>query len=367
MKRTVLHALNPESARKRIKAAKSNEPFMKALMNRDHHGHSEAVQQWTRLHEAAHPEKSHRGRRAITPRSVAGGPDEKLATKSSRSHGRFQIADSGIDDWLADRAREAAEPRDATPAFDGRSTPIEDRPSLPGSSGSPSGVWVVDRDSPAARDFVLINPITDQPMIDENGARIAAPPEAFDRAVPPAALPYQNALLSIWHIDDIPNEVAVGARSGIVYGIMLDMLQVRSMTRDEQRDLFQRIDELPEQFGRDWTVISGHLRGRLRRAIAEPFWYPAIMTDEELEAHLSMARTVETIGEIGGVAAGAGPFVAAREPSVAGKIGRGGPFAIAGFAADTINEHYESRAEAYEAEQARRRLPNVWPPAPDSQ
>ena len=364
MNRTKLHALNPETARKRIKAATSTKAFMTALMERDHRRHAEAVRQWTRLHEVAHPEETNGGKRDIKHRHTAGRPDEPSTTKPGRSQGRFQIADSGVDDWLTDRAQEAAEPRDAAQAVDGPSKPLDDRPSLPGSSGSPSGVWVVDRDRRSTRDFVLVNPITDQPMTDENGARIAAPPEAFDSAVPPAVLPYQNALLSIWHIDEIPDDVSVGVRSGIVYGIMLDMLQVRSMTNDEQRDLFRRIAELPERFGRDWTVVSGHLRGRLRRAIAEPFWYPAIMTDEELEAHRSMARTVETIGEFGRMAAGGGAGVAAGVPGGAGRIGRGGPFAVAGFAADAIDEHYESRAEAYEAEQERRRFPNVWPPAP---
>ena len=56
MKRTKLHALNPESARKRIKVAKSNETFTTALMERDHPEHEEAVGQWTRLHEVAFQE-----------------------------------------------------------------------------------------------------------------------------------------------------------------------------------------------------------------------------------------------------------------------------------------------------------------------
>ena len=58
MKRTKLHALNPQSARKRIKAAKSNKPFMTALLDRDHRGHRNAVEQWTRLHAAAFPESA---------------------------------------------------------------------------------------------------------------------------------------------------------------------------------------------------------------------------------------------------------------------------------------------------------------------
>lgn len=58
MKRTRLHALDPESARKRIKAAKSNKPFMKALLDRAHRGHKDAVDQWTMLHEAGFPDAS---------------------------------------------------------------------------------------------------------------------------------------------------------------------------------------------------------------------------------------------------------------------------------------------------------------------
>ena len=58
MTRTKLHALTPESARKRIKAAKSNETFITALMERDHRGHKDAVEHWTKLHEVAFPASS---------------------------------------------------------------------------------------------------------------------------------------------------------------------------------------------------------------------------------------------------------------------------------------------------------------------
>lgn len=107
MKRNKLHALNPESAWKRIKTAKSNESFMAALLNRDHRGHKDAVDQWTRLHRAAHPEKSPGDSGVIKP----GRPDTPSAGELGHLQRRIQIADSGIDDWLADRAREAAESR----------------------------------------------------------------------------------------------------------------------------------------------------------------------------------------------------------------------------------------------------------------
>ncbi len=55
MKRTSLHSVEPSSARKKIAAAKSNKPFMAALLDRDHRGHRDAVDQWTRLHEAGFP------------------------------------------------------------------------------------------------------------------------------------------------------------------------------------------------------------------------------------------------------------------------------------------------------------------------
>ncbi len=74
MKRTKLHALNPESARKRIKAAKSNETFMTALIERDHPEHEEAVGQWTRLHEVAFQE----------PDDQPSPSDRDRATRSSR-------------------------------------------------------------------------------------------------------------------------------------------------------------------------------------------------------------------------------------------------------------------------------------------
>lgn len=73
MKRTRLHALNPESARKRIKAAKSNEPFMAALLDRGHREHKDAVDQWTRLHEIAfaEPTSSHAISRTKPPGRMA--------------------------------------------------------------------------------------------------------------------------------------------------------------------------------------------------------------------------------------------------------------------------------------------------------
>ena len=53
-----MHKLDAASARKRIAAAKSNKRFVSALLDRDHRGHRDAVEHWTRLHEAAFPEPS---------------------------------------------------------------------------------------------------------------------------------------------------------------------------------------------------------------------------------------------------------------------------------------------------------------------
>lgn len=55
MKRTSLHSLDPTAARKRIAAAKSNKRFVEAWVDRDHRGHADAFEQWTKLHEAAFP------------------------------------------------------------------------------------------------------------------------------------------------------------------------------------------------------------------------------------------------------------------------------------------------------------------------
>lgn len=51
MRRTGLHTLDPAPARKKIAAAKSNKPFMAALLDRGHRGHKDAVDQWTRLRQ----------------------------------------------------------------------------------------------------------------------------------------------------------------------------------------------------------------------------------------------------------------------------------------------------------------------------
>ena len=97
MKRTKLHALNRESARKRIKAAKSNETFMTALMERDHPEHEEAVGQWTRLHEVAfqepadQPSPSDRDRGTRTSR-VSLAADSVHGTLRRPRNGRSRTA-----------------------------------------------------------------------------------------------------------------------------------------------------------------------------------------------------------------------------------------------------------------------------------
>ena len=98
MNRTKLHALNPETARKRIKAATSTKAFMTALMERDHRRHAEAVRQWTRLHEAVHPETSFGENRAIGPGRAAWHSDVPSTAEPGRSHGQSQSTDPGIDE-----------------------------------------------------------------------------------------------------------------------------------------------------------------------------------------------------------------------------------------------------------------------------
>lgn len=61
MKRPISRRLEPATARKKIASAKSNKPFMAALLDRDHRGHNDAVEQWSRLHEAAFPERDSSG------------------------------------------------------------------------------------------------------------------------------------------------------------------------------------------------------------------------------------------------------------------------------------------------------------------
>lgn len=358
MKRPTSRRLEQEMAQKNIVSAKSNKPFMAALLDRDHRGHREAVDQWSRLHEAAFTDD----RREIGPETESRGakhrPKKSASAVSGRSSGRFALADSGIDDWEADQARDAARRRSEPVANSTRPPPITGQQPMPGSSGS-SGFWVVDQ---SGRDFVLINPITDSPVVDEDGQRVSAPPEAFDQAVPAPVEPFQRKLFEIWRID----EEWVGAKSGVVYGIMLDMLRARQMDRSERARLWQRISELPEQLGPGWGQMQGALRARLSRAFREPFWYPAIMTDAELEAHRSTSRTVESIAEVGRLTgSGAGP-AGRNQTTILGKIGRAVPFVLATGASTIVDEHYESRAEAYEAEIRRRRGPNIWPPAPHS-
>lgn len=107
MKRTSLRSLDLAPARKKIAAAKSNKTFIAALLDRDHRGHKEAVGQWTRLHDAAYPNDRREADRATRSHDTAGRPEKSVSIGSGRSQGRFEVADSGIDDWEADRAREA--------------------------------------------------------------------------------------------------------------------------------------------------------------------------------------------------------------------------------------------------------------------
>ncbi|NNG04021.1 MAG: hypothetical protein HKM95_07960 [Inquilinus sp.] len=55
-RRTNGHGLDMDSARQKIDAAKSNKRFMAVLQDRDHRGHKDAVDQWSRLHGAAFPQ-----------------------------------------------------------------------------------------------------------------------------------------------------------------------------------------------------------------------------------------------------------------------------------------------------------------------
>lgn len=96
MKRTSLHVLNQESARKRINAAKSNKPFMAALLDRSHRGHNEALAHWTRLHEVAFEGPKDRPMR--TPRGGA-NPSDLGSTENELAEGvSLRRAGSQVDD-----------------------------------------------------------------------------------------------------------------------------------------------------------------------------------------------------------------------------------------------------------------------------
>lgn len=77
MSRKEVSRLDAASARKKIAAAKSNKRFVSTLLDRDHRGHRDAVEQWTRLHQAAFPEPStttavHRPDRSQSPSADSG-------------------------------------------------------------------------------------------------------------------------------------------------------------------------------------------------------------------------------------------------------------------------------------------------------
>ncbi len=93
-----LHMLDATSARKKITRAKSNKRFVATLLDRDHRGHQDAVEQWTRLHEAAFPEPSavqaDRDNDGTISAGRRGAPDDRPL--SARAGTRALFADN----WL---------------------------------------------------------------------------------------------------------------------------------------------------------------------------------------------------------------------------------------------------------------------------
>lgn len=79
MTRGRLHAPNPESARKRIKVAKSNQRFMTALLDRGHGEHGEALEHWTALHEVAFREPAVRSSNLLRGEARHGETSSVLA------------------------------------------------------------------------------------------------------------------------------------------------------------------------------------------------------------------------------------------------------------------------------------------------
>ncbi len=73
--------------------------------------------------------------------------------------------------------------------------------------------------------------------------------------------------------------------------VLREMLSIRLMTAEEHREMRRRVDLL-SQHGRDAIVIGHALIQRAHRAIRAPFWFPALMTNEELVQHLTLSSDV---------------------------------------------------------------------------
>ncbi len=157
MKRPTPHRLEPAAARKKIASAKANKPFMAALLDRDHRGHNDAVDQWSRLHEAAFPE----------PDSSVSGRLGQLGNEDSERIRGIGIGGSGRTGDSRPRAAVTSKARPFKSRHQSASGAAQGRRSAVGSNTPPVSNMEADRIQAILDDAPALFEIADNPNADD--------------------------------------------------------------------------------------------------------------------------------------------------------------------------------------------------------
>ena len=138
------------------------------------------------------------------------------------------------------------------------------------------------------------------------------------------------------------------------------MLSIRQMNSNELDELQHRMEMVFHAHGRDAKAVIPLLHQRALRARREPFWFPVLMTNQELLAHLGassdVASTTGTLSDVFGFGSIAG---AAHEVARNGTFSRitGSRLLLLAWASAMLGRasgHYGERESAYRVELSRR-------------
>lgn len=156
MKRPSPRLLEPATAPKKIASAKSNKPFMAALLDRDHRGHKDAVEQWTRLHQAAFPE----------PESSAPDRSTRLGGKDRATARGLTFRGSGRTENLGSGRVVGRKARPFKTRLQGADSAVQGRSSVAGSTDRPVINMEADRIQALLDDAPARFEIEDSPDAD---------------------------------------------------------------------------------------------------------------------------------------------------------------------------------------------------------
>ncbi len=186
-----------------------------------------------------------------------------------------------------------------------------------------------------------------------------------------------GALLNLFGWTLLEMQPVPGSDLPGVRRVLRDLLSIRLMTPEEHREMRRRVDLLSHH-GPDALAIQATLCHRALRAIVEPFWFPCLMTNHELLAHLAISSDVAatagatslSVGAIG-LGTGAISTVAGRAATQASGAGLAAnaarrseislltglwsvPAGLISSSAGVTSSHYGTRVNAYREELALR-------------